>query len=131
MKKQTLNYWSTIQLHRIIVTGGILIILFLSMKFSQAQIDTLQFEFEGLDRDYIVFLPQNYQPNMPVVFNLHGYTYDAQMQMNYSQMNEVADTAGFIVVLIMESFILGAIVITGFGRNNYIKIPKGVKELNS
>ncbi|MCK4666585.1 polymer-forming cytoskeletal protein [Candidatus Dependentiae bacterium] len=40
-------------------------------------------------------------------------------------------TAGFIAILIMESFILGAIVITGFGRRNYIKIPKGVKELNS
>jgi len=35
---------------------------------------------------------------MPVVFNLHGYTLDAQQQMNYSRMNMVADTAGFIVV---------------------------------
>jgi len=98
MKKQTLYFWPTIRLRGIIVTGGIIIVLFLSLKFAQAQLDTLQFEFEGLDRNCYVFLPQNYQPNMPVVFNLHGYTYDAQMQMNYSRMNDVADTAGFIVI---------------------------------
>jgi polyhydroxybutyrate depolymerase len=49
-------------------------------------------------RNYIVFLPQNFQSNMPVVFNLHGYTDNANDQMEYTRMNEVADTAGFIAV---------------------------------
>lgn len=67
-------------------------------KFTIAQIEPGSFEFEGLTRNYIVFLPQNYQPNMPVVFNLHGYTYTAGWHVDYTLMNNVADTAGFIVV---------------------------------
>ena len=35
---------------------------------------------------------------MPVIFNLHGYGENANSQMNYSLMNDVADTVGFIVV---------------------------------
>ena len=73
-------------------------IIFFSTKISYAQIIENSFEFEGKTRDYIVFLPQNFQPNMPVVFNLHGYTDNAQWQMDYTDMNSVADTTGFIVV---------------------------------
>jgi len=79
---------------------ALLIILLFMPIFSFAQTETGSFEFEGIRRDYIVFLPQNYDgvAKMPVVFNLHGYTLNAQQQMNYSQMNTIADTAGFIVV---------------------------------
>jgi polyhydroxybutyrate depolymerase len=63
-----------------------------------SQLQTSSFEFEGRNRYYKVFLPQNFQPNMPVVFNLHGYTLNAQWQINYTLMNNVADTAGFIAV---------------------------------
>jgi polyhydroxybutyrate depolymerase len=76
------------------------IILLLMPIISFAQIQTSSFEFEGRMRDYFVFLPKNYNgvTKMPVVFDLHGYTLSAQQQMDYSQMNMVADTAGFIVV---------------------------------
>ena len=79
---------------------ALLIILLLTPIISFAQIDTASFEFEGITRDYLVFLPKSYDgvTQMPVVLNLHGYTLDKQQQMNYSQMNLVADTAGFIVV---------------------------------
>lgn len=74
-------------------------IVVLAVAFvSSAQVQTGSFVFEGQLRDYLVFLPQNYAPNMPVVFNLHGYTDNANWQMDYSLMNNVADTAGFIVV---------------------------------
>ncbi|MCK5457649.1 MAG: prolyl oligopeptidase family serine peptidase, partial [Melioribacteraceae bacterium] len=49
-------------------------------------------------RNYNVFLPQNYQPNMPVVITLHAATMSMERMMGYSRMNDVADTAGFIVV---------------------------------
>ena len=64
------------------------------------QIQNKSFIFEKNMRDYTVFLPKNYNGStkMPVVFNLHGYTLDKDQQMNYSQMNKVADTAGFMVV---------------------------------
>jgi polyhydroxybutyrate depolymerase len=63
-----------------------------------AQLQNGSFVFEGRLRSYKVFLPQNFQSNMPVVFNLHGYTLNAQWQMDHTRMNDVADTAGFIVV---------------------------------
>ena len=68
------------------------------LTFSQVQTDS--FIFEGVLRDYIVFLPQNYNgvDKLPLVFNLHGGSLNAQQQLDYSKMNEVADTAGFIVV---------------------------------
>lgn len=66
--------------------------------FSYAQVQDHSFIFEGTTRYYKVFLPQDFQSNMPVVLNLPGYTLSAQWQMDYTRMNEVADTAGFIVV---------------------------------
>ncbi len=79
-------------------TSFFLMILVISPNTSFAQIQNGSFIFDGQERDYTVFLPQDFQPNMPVVFNLHGYTDDAQWQMQYSLMNNVADTAGFIVI---------------------------------
>ena len=78
----------------------LILVLFLPSINSLAQVQTGSFVFEGRLRNYIVFLPQNYNgtDKLPVVFNLHGYTLSAQQQMNYSKMNSVADTAGFIVV---------------------------------
>ena len=41
---------------------------------SNAQLQTGSFEFEGRARNYEVYLPQNFQSNMPVVISLHVYT---------------------------------------------------------
>ena len=78
---------------------SLLVLCLLSID-SFAQVQTASFVFEGRLRNYIVFLPQNYNgtDKLPVVFNLHGYTVNMTQQMNYSRMNIVADTAGFIVV---------------------------------
>jgi polyhydroxybutyrate depolymerase len=76
------------------------LITFISIQFNISfaqEVIPGSFEFEGYTRDYLVFLPP-IQPQMPVVFNLHGYSEDAQWFMDYTFMNNVADTAGFIVV---------------------------------
>jgi poly(3-hydroxybutyrate) depolymerase len=75
-------------------------ILLLTMAcISNAQLQTNRIVFDGLLREYFVFLPQNFEPDMPVVINLHGSgSDDAQWLMNYTLMNNVADTAGFIAV---------------------------------
>ncbi|MFX0100271.1 MAG: alpha/beta hydrolase family esterase, partial [Candidatus Hodarchaeota archaeon] len=89
------------KLQRIIYFFIILfIVIFIIPINSFAQLETGSFEFEGILREYKVFLPQNYNSatNMPVVFNLHGDTRDHQWAMDYTQMNAVADSAGFIVV---------------------------------
>ncbi len=65
-----------------------------------SQIETDGFDFEGLDRHYMVFLPQNYTGtiNFPLVIYLHSYGWNAQKGMNYTSLNQVADTNDFIVV---------------------------------
>jgi polyhydroxybutyrate depolymerase len=55
---------------------------------------------DGLQRDYILYVPANYTgaQNVPLLFNFHGYTSDATAQMYYGDFRPIADTAGFIIV---------------------------------
>ncbi len=75
---------------------GVLMALPFSI-FSQTV--TGSFDFGGVSRNYRVHIPPGYNGSSPVplVFNLHGYTSNALQQEFYSDMNSVADTAGFIV----------------------------------
>jgi polyhydroxybutyrate depolymerase len=65
----------------------------------QGQTTVHSFSFEGATRSYRVYVPATYTGTtaVPLVFNLHGYTSNALQQEFYSEMNAVADTAGFIV----------------------------------
>jgi polyhydroxybutyrate depolymerase len=78
----------------------LLLVFNVTSKMTFPQVQTGSFVFEGVLRDYLVFLPQKYNgvDKLPLVFNLHGATLNAQQQLDYSKMNEVADTAGFIIV---------------------------------
>ena len=76
----------------------IFIVIIFAQNISYAQIYPGSFEFEGHTRNYSVFLPQNFEPNMPVVLNLPGGGVSIQLQMDGTLMNECADTSGFIVV---------------------------------
>jgi len=64
-----------------------------------AQTITGSIQHNGIQRDYRLHLPPNLLPGSkpPLVFNLHGFTSNATQQETYSDMNAVADTAGFIV----------------------------------
>lgn len=55
---------------------------------------------EGLERDYILYVPESYDgtTEVPLVFNFHGYTSSAREQMNYGDFRSIADTANFIIV---------------------------------
>jgi polyhydroxybutyrate depolymerase len=55
---------------------------------------------DGIQRDYILYVPQTYSPEIstPLVFNFHGYTSNANEQMWYGDFRSIADTAGFIIV---------------------------------
>jgi polyhydroxybutyrate depolymerase len=65
----------------------------------QAQTSVYSIQHGGYTRSYRLHLPTGYTGSSPVplVFNLHGYTSNAFQQEVYSNMNAVADTAGFIV----------------------------------
>lgn len=55
---------------------------------------------DGKDRSYILYVPEIYNDDTPVplVFNFHGYTSNANDQMWYGDFRAIADTAGFLVV---------------------------------
>lgn len=65
-----------------------------------AQTSNGSFTFDGLVRDYILFIPSGYNASSPtpLVINMHGYTSNASQQMLYTDFNSDADTAGYIVV---------------------------------
>ena len=55
---------------------------------------------DGLQRDYILYIPASFSQNTPapLLFNFHGYGSTAFEQMNYGDFRPIADTAGFLVV---------------------------------
>ena len=57
----------------------------------------LIFEHNGLDREYLLHIPDQLEPNAPLVFALHGYTGDASGLKNYIGMDAIADEFGFVV----------------------------------
>ncbi len=71
----------------------------LGMKNSIAQNITGSLVHDGLTRNYTIYIPANYNAANahPIVFNLHGYTSSGTAQASLTNMNAIADTAGFIV----------------------------------
>lgn len=55
---------------------------------------------DGLTREYILYVPANYTGTsaVPLLFNFHGYTSNANDQMWYGDFRPIADTAGFIII---------------------------------
>ena len=51
----------------------------------------------GLEREYMLYIPQSAEKNSPLMFMLHGLGSTHTIIMNYSQMNLVADKHGFVV----------------------------------
>jgi polyhydroxybutyrate depolymerase len=58
------------------------------------------FEIDGRNRHYKVYLPENYSntSDLPLMIYLHAYDWNPNRGMDYTQMNLVADTSGFILV---------------------------------
>ena len=77
----------------------LLLVLLSSMAYGQQTISA-SINHDGLQRDYILYVPANYTgaQNVPLLFNFHGYTSDATAQMYYGDFRPIADTAGFIIV---------------------------------
>lgn len=55
---------------------------------------------DGIQRDYILYIPAIYDgnTNVPLVLNFHGIASNATEQMFYGDFREIADTEGFILV---------------------------------
>lgn len=73
--------------------------LIITSTFGQQTINS-SIIHDGLQRDYILYVPASYTDNLavPLVFNFHGYTSNASEQMFYGDFRSIADTANFLIV---------------------------------
>lgn len=80
----------------------ILIFLLFTLKFSCYSQQTINGTIihDGILRSYILYVPAIYSGNVnvPLLFNFHGYTSNANEQMVYGNFRPIADTANFIIV---------------------------------
>ncbi|MDC0577016.1 prolyl oligopeptidase family serine peptidase [Gammaproteobacteria bacterium] len=53
---------------------------------------------EGVEREYIIHVPENLNQDSPIVFIIHGYTGSAEGIAAYTGMNNIAEREGFIAV---------------------------------
>jgi len=102
-------------------------IFFLSLLLSfsislSAQTEIGTFIHDGIEREYQVYVPDNWTPNdqWPVVFNLHGITSNATEQYLYTRFDLVADTANFIVC-----YPEGTPIVGGTGNQWNVNFPFG------
>ncbi len=60
---------------------------------------TMTLEHDGMERSYILYVPNSYDANTPapLVFNLHGYGSNANEQMWYGDFQSLANANGFLV----------------------------------
>lgn len=81
----------------------LLLLPFLFSNLNGQNTELGEFEFDGLLREYFVYLPNGYTPGdqLPLVFNMHGITSSNGEQYSYTGLfggfNEVADTGQFII----------------------------------
>ena len=62
--------------------------------------NSISISHDSLSREYVLHVPDSYSgdDSVPLVFNLHGGSGTATGQRYFSEMDQVADSAGFIVV---------------------------------
>lgn len=75
------------------------ILTFSFIGFSQQTING-SIVHDGLQREYILYVPENYTGDFPVplVLNFHGYGSNASEQMWYGDFRSIADSAGFLLI---------------------------------
>lgn len=68
-------------------------------SFSQQTINA-SITHDGIQRDYILYIPELYDGStaVPLVLNFHGYGSNAAQQMFYGDFRDIADTEGFLLV---------------------------------
>lgn len=64
--------------------------------YANAQ-QSFSYTHDGLERSYILYLPDELPDQVPLVVVLHGYYSNAEQIMGYSEFNQLADQNGFAV----------------------------------
>lgn len=78
----------------------LLLLLGFVLVLPAQQTITATIEHDGLEREYILYVPAAYSPDeaVPLVLNFHGYTSNATEQMFYGDFRSLADVNNFLVV---------------------------------
>ena len=81
------------------ITVLLLLLGFTFSSFAQQTINA-SITHDGIQRDYIVYIPELYDGSttVPLVLNFHGYGSNAAQQMFYGDFRDIADTEGFLLV---------------------------------
>ena len=78
------------------------ILLFTGIVFSSSAQQTINASIthDGIERDYILYVPEIYDGStaVPLVLNFHGFGSSASQQMVYGDFRDIADTEGFLLV---------------------------------
>jgi Poly(3-hydroxybutyrate) depolymerase len=75
----------------------IMVLLVLSAaKLYGAEMKALKFKDQKIERDYILYVPDNIKPGAPFVYVLHGYGGNNK-RLTQLGFNELADKNGFAV----------------------------------
>ena len=78
------------------------ILLLVGFIFSSSAQQTINASIthDGIERDYIIYVPEIYDGStaVPLVLNFHGFGSSASQQMFYGDFRDIADTEGFILV---------------------------------
>ncbi len=79
-----------------------MILLLVGFVFSSSAQQTINASIthDGIERDYIVYVPEIYDGStaVPIVLNFHGFGSSASQQMFYGDFRDIADTEGFLLV---------------------------------
>tara|TARA_B110000211_G_scaffold217237_1_gene260939 strand:- start:2060 stop:3190 length:1131 start_codon:yes stop_codon:yes gene_type:complete len=81
-------------------TTILLLLVGFSFRISAQQTIEGSIMHDGIQRDYILYIPAIYDGNTDVslVLNFHGYGSNANEQMIYGDFRDIADTEGFLLV---------------------------------
>ena len=82
---------------------GITIVMTINLSISiySQEFDQVNFIHDGIDREYLVYIPNEYDASIsiPLVLNFHGFGGTAYDHYKYtSDMTSLADTANFLLV---------------------------------
>ena len=78
----------------------LLLLLGFILVLPAQQTITATIEHDGLEREYILYVPAAYSPDeaVPLVLNFHGYTSNATEQMFYGNFRPLANVHNFLIV---------------------------------
>ena len=70
-----------------------------SFRFYEG-LETYSLNHNGLRREYIMYIPQSVESrnNLPVIFNFHGYQDRADNFFNMTELTDIADENGVVLV---------------------------------